>query len=645
MKKILCMLLVALMLLSALSACTPDGTEENTTQGSTEAPTEGVTGEETIPNDQDRALTLAANGASQYTVIISAEVDDASRGVINNFITGFENKTQVKLTLKTDAEVATAGQHEIIVGNTARAESAALRASAPYAGYAMRLVDDKLVAYGENADALLKVLNKIISGMEKDGNTYTYHGSKNIKGSAYAPFSSLPRWKGGTLDDLWALGDGSFAVTVDNTTSESFDKYLTLLSEAGYKQYTVNTIAKNRFATYTTEKYEVNVAFYANLSRARIIAEPLGYLPVLTAPTYEKKVTATLTQFGAEDCYGDNGSLNTGTNSGGTSISWYDNDMRNSSGNAVAFGLSYVIQLEDGSFVIIDGGTYVTENSYYEGNEKDMIALLEFLETKNQGTGYSKPQVTWMITHAHSDHMSLACKFLETYYNRINVTMAAYSFPDYTDPNLVTGTESGKSYVNRFKTAIKTYYPEAAMFSFHAGQEILLPGCEIEILQTYEDYIHNDSGENGNPYNFRWLNYTSAVWKMHFNGVTYLSMGDLEFTTVDQLVNVYGAYLKSDIMQVTHHGYSGGRERFSMIFANNTNVPTICLWPTDGSRFFDDRRSGKVSATDFNKTLRQGAACYHFHAGHRVTVSLEDLSVSVDGEKLTKDDLGKTYNR
>ena len=63
---------------------------------------------------------------------------------------------------------------------------------------------------------------------------------------------------------------------------------------------------------------------------------------------------------------------------------------------------------------------------------------------------------------------------------------------------------------------------------------------------------------------------------------------------------LYGKELKSDILQITHHGANGGYTALNAIID-----PEICLWPIDAWRFHTDARMlGFQRGYEFNWVLR-----------------------------------------
>jgi hypothetical protein len=64
------------------------------------------------------------------------------------------------------------------------------------------------------------------------------------------------------------------------------------------------------------------------------------------------------------------------------------------------------------------------------------------------------------------------------------------------------------------------------------------------------------------------------------NGKTAMFLADNTPAINEQLALMYGSYLKSDVLQVAHHGLTGA-EITSYQFIN----PDVCFWPTTETRF------------------------------------------------------------
>ena len=88
----------------------------------------------------------------------------------------------------------------------------------------------------------------------------------------------------------------------------------------------------------------------------------------------------------------------------------------------------------------------------------------------------------------------------------------------------------------------------AQLIKPHTGQSISIRNAVIDVLFTHEDLYPNAVGVDT-------LNNTSTVLRMSIAGQTILITGDAEVTANNSLCRMYKEYLKSDILQVPHHGY------------------------------------------------------------------------------------------
>ena len=177
----------------------------------------------------------------------------------------------------------------------------------------------------------------------------------------------------------------------------------------------------------------------------------------------------------------------------------------------------------------------------------------------------------WIFSHPDDDHIGQArSRFLQAASeNQIQIEAFAYNFAD--DRN-VSG-EDNSGYIISLEVSIRRFYPNATVYTPHAGQVYYFSGMQLEILSTEEDvypletvYYHNDA---------------CITWRLRFDsGNTVLFLGDNHPAINALLAKVYKDYLKSDVLQMAHHGLTGA-EITSYRFID----PDVCLWSTSDERF------------------------------------------------------------
>jgi hypothetical protein len=138
-----------------------------------------------------------------------------------------------------------------------------------------------------------------------------------------------------------------------------------------------------------------------------------------------------------------------------------------------------------------------------------------------------------------------------------------------------------------------------------------LPGAEVEFLFSPEDYWPNP---------MPWMNHTSGMWRITIDGKTILIPGDAEAGLNNQLVKVFGDYLKSDIFQPNHHGCNCGTLELYEIVR-----PSVCFWACQQHHLdYDNRHRGIRPGYEFNAFLRQTAKL-HFSNNETHTVLIPTL--------------------
>ena len=360
-----------------------------------------------------------------------------------------------------------------------------------------------------------------------------------------------------------------------------YNAYIKALVDAGFTLYTENRIKGNRFATYITKEREVHLCFYPVFGELRVIGGVRGYLPETKAPdnTGDHPLTVSQMALASSDYEG---------------------------------GLSNVITLADGSFVIIDGG---------KKNDANNNELLEFLYA-HKPADHEKPHITaWLISHAHHDHIHLCQEFLLQYGDRVELSLFGYNFPDLNSP-WCKAEAAQLRWETRMIKILDEHFPNTKRWVMHTGQKLLLPGCEAEFLMTWEDFW---------PRPMKTTNQNSFCVRFTFKGgKTYLATCDAWQDLVEPMTEVYGDYLKSDVLQAIHHGLAGGSIPFYQRIA-----PKIVLWPTGKQRFEAqepftvlerEKPVAVIRQYKHSKWLLEHAE-QHYPTGKTVTINMEDLSI------------------
>lgn len=314
----------------------------------------------------------------------------------------------------------------------------------------------------------------------------------------------IPRYAGGTIRGVYACGRDTQAIYVADTTKAAFDAYCALLEAEGYLRYCDNVIGENAYATYTGEKRCVHVYYLHNLKEARLISAPMSpaVLPPAKSGIYSKVTNSIVTLMALD-------------------ITAHEDN-----------GLGIVVTLEDGSYIIVDGGY-----------EEDAPALYQYLVENNRRPDGKLVIAAWVLTHGHGDHYFNFRRFVSTYSSQVTL--------EYV---LVNDAEIAPDFTRTILSALQAF-EGARLLKPHTGQRFPIRNAMLEVLFTPED-LHPYKAEE-EPFNN-----TGTVLRMTLAGQTFLIPGDVETRVNDMLCGIYGEHLKSDIMQVPHHGHPAGTIEF-----------------------------------------------------------------------------------
>ena len=217
-------------------------------------------------------------------------------------------------------------------------------------------------------------------------------------------------------------------------------------------------------------------------------------------------------------------------------------------------GMAYIMRMCDGKFVLIDSNW---------GEYEEPEHLLEILNEQNTLPG--KPVIAaWFFTHAHPDHYLGFIRLCQRHADEFTVEKICYNFP-------FEGRCPGSGTPQAFADAVASR-TEAQVIAPKTGDRYDFAGTVFEVLYTWEDL-----GEEPIPN----INNSSLVMRMTMGNYTVMWLGDAQKQAAENILSRFTPeQLKADIMQVAHHGYTGGSDALYRAID-----PEILIWPIPEFRY------------------------------------------------------------
>lgn len=207
-------------------------------------------------------------------------------------------------------------------------------------------------------------------------------------------------------------------------------------------------------------------------------------------------------------------------------------------------GMTFIIE-SCGEIAVIDGGF-----------DYDARALSESI-VKLGGKVH-----TWIITHAHEDHIDAFIEMMNNNKDNIKVDCLICKVPSYE-----IMTRLSPAYADRCDEVIEKICKENNIKKVtpNEGEVFRMNGYEIKFLSVPDFKIESD-----------FLNNTSLVFRVDTKNNRVMFLGDLGVEGGRRLLFKNDKKeLKSDYVQMAHHGQDGvEKEVYDAI------KPSYCLWPT-----------------------------------------------------------------
>ncbi len=210
---------------------------------------------------------------------------------------------------------------------------------------------------------------------------------------------------------------------------------------------------------------------------------------------------------------------------------------------------SFIITTADEKIIVIDGG----ENN-------DAENLIDHLKAL---TGKDIPHVdAWILSHPHADHISAFLQIMETMRETVTVEKVYYNFPS-------------AQYIARHQPwpdgSLARFFEDLSLF---AGKTVILTmGDTFDVGDAHFDCLYSPNPE----LIMNVCNNASVVLKMALGGKSVMWLGDAGEEEGDRILALCEDKnaLKSDYVQMAHHGQNGVKKDFYEAVA-----PTGCFWNT-----------------------------------------------------------------
>ena len=220
--------------------------------------------------------------------------------------------------------------------------------------------------------------------------------------------------------------------------------------------------------------------------------------------------------------------------------------------------MGYIIKTKNNKMIVIDGGIVGDANN-----------LMKYIEEHNNKVDY------WFLTHNHNDHTSAFTEIINNKNIEVDNVYASLNEKEWYETNEPTRAE----FSNYLIDTLNSDKLKGKVKSPKLNEKIDIDGINVEILGIRNPEITENPG-----------NEQSMVIKFDTGKTTLLILGDTGEKSSEKLLENQKEKLKSDIVQMAHHGQAGATQE--LYKAVN---PKICLWPTPDWLWNNDNGGGENS--------------------------------------------------
>lgn len=505
-------------------------------------------------NNEYQAIDLVSNGKANYNIVftdfynnINMHTDSArdefgfTRTKVKDFAAELKALTGVSFGYYAQNMMSDSNK-EIIVGKL----NGDTNDYFEYHESGVYLKDGDIYIYGHNHEGIEFALENFLSRValynkvEKDKYSIlcTTNGYKFSNSSIQY---DIPLPGGVQYEGAYTAANNGIYFVYEKASLDLFEGYCDDLKAAGFTHYFNRKASTNYFAGFYKGDDAAWIYYIDDRKELRIVFET--YQPLPNIETEGPKVQdAYVTQMGVS--YSSAQSISDKTYDGG--------------------GMGYIIGLEDGRYVIIDGN----QTALNTENTKDRQAkeYYDYLKNNNKHPSGKIIIAAWIITHGHCDHYRNFEHFGKTYGSQVECQYIIHNLP--TELSL-WGAGNVDDYYLKNHQKIDGAFKGATVYTVHTGYSATIGGVFLEFMSTYEDLYNNNDlvsykTDPSEPNSLDEMNDTSVTFRFTFNKgkndeVKVFFLGDNYYAHGERLASMWNeSYLRSTIVQVAHHGWNNG---------------------------------------------------------------------------------------
>ena len=537
----------------------------------------------------------------QYGTEPAGDTTDYPVTLCNNMKAVLNKATGAKgnvFALKDDS--VEASDREILVGSMDRTEMKEVLAGLAVTEYALVIKNGRIMVAGWN-DTTLASAYMLFEAMinesaveDEEGNiTLLIPANCTIKGAIAGTWVTdfpRPELEGVALSGTVDVGNNSleYVYTGDGITRENYVAYCQQLEAAGYELYSPETqLEGSSFRTYV-DRNSTTTLRVSHYAYAHAEAQKIDMFEKCFRIVASTTDSVTLPNKLVLD---DKQSYTYLTAPMITSL-----ELNHA---AAAFGLSYAITLEDGSFILFDGGGINFESDNAQSESYDYQAMYNVLlnlyrKVRNDPTAIPTENDpihirAWILTHEHQDHYRTMELFLKNFGKNKNLRFDQLFANFASDTELVNVYNPNTSVGKGIKTLQGYVNGGFDYVKVHTGDTFYLANAKLEVLYTHEDIY---------PQRLEYFNNTSTIFRITLDSTngqfvtearsSCIWLGDLERIGGYCMTAMYGESLAgvnfaktfkdnvplTSMVQVAHHGYNGvAAQLYELINAEVVWVP------------------------------------------------------------------------